>query len=49
MLSDEGRIQRRDLAMTKQELSKLDLFDDEAYEEIKIQKDRYSKSREGLS
>jgi len=39
MLSDEGRSQRRDLAMAKQELSELDLFDEEAYEEVKIQKE----------
>lgn len=39
LLSDEGRSQRRDLAMAKQELSELDLFDEEAYEEVKIQKE----------
>ena len=39
LLSDEGRSQRRDLVMAKQELSELDLFDEEAYEEVKIQKE----------
>lgn len=34
MLSDEGRSQRRDLAMAKQEMSEFDLFDDEVFEEI---------------
>ena len=34
VLSDEGRSQRRDLAMAKQEISEFDLFDDDVYEEI---------------
>ena len=39
MLSEETRSQRRDLAIAKQNMSEFDLFDDDVYEEIKIQKE----------